>query len=248
MQGTQVVSVWRRNRERGLCVNSHQHHYHELVYYVAGGGHTRIGEQVFSFDEHTFAIIPCGLLHDEEHHCAGEVICLGFTAVKKIPPTFRPDPAGVILRILKELLGEILEQNYGYQEMLSIKLQELLLRLERKDKADARERNFDYIINFLRENYHERILLADCAAQMNLSYDYFQHKFKSITGVSPRRFLLECRLSAARTLLLSNQWNCTEIAFRCGFSTSAQFSALFKTRFGCSPLQYQKRHKTDAKG
>ncbi len=243
MQKTQVVSIWRKNRERGLYVNFHQHHYHELVYYVSGDGHTHIGEQAFDFGDHTFAIIPCGLSHDEEHRSAGEVICLGFSAEKKLSPVFRPDPSGEILRILKELLDEVLKQNYGYREMLSVKLQELLLRLERADKTDGRERSFEYIINFLRENYHERIRLSDCAAQMNLSYDYFQHKFKRITGVSPRQFLLECRLNAARTLLLSNQWNCTEIAFRCGFSTSAQFSALFKARFGCSPLQYQKNQK-----
>ena len=36
------------------------------------------------------------------------------------------------------------------------------------------------------------------------------------------------------------QGGCTEIAYRCGFSNSAQFSAIFKREKGLSPQQYRK--------
>jgi len=86
-------------------------------------------------------------------------------------------------------------------------------------------------------------VLSDCAKQLNLSYDYFQHKFKAITGCSPQQFLIKQRLKASKKLLKEGELNCTEIAFRCGFSTSAQYSALFKKEYGSSPLQYQKENR-----
>ena len=74
---------------------------------------------------------------------------------------------------------------------------------------------------------------------MNISYDYFQHKFKELTGFSPQQFLLNQRLLAAKELLQNSRLSCTEIAYRCGFSTSAQFSMLFKTHLGMSPLAFR---------
>ncbi|MBQ8143763.1 MAG: helix-turn-helix transcriptional regulator, partial [Butyricicoccus sp.] len=100
-------------------------------------------------------------------------------------------------------------------------------------------------IHYIEENYHEKIVLAECARQLNLSYDHFQHKFKALTGLSPKQYLTRQRLSAAKNLLLSGTLSCTEIAQRCGFSTSAQFSALFKKEFGCAPTQFQKRSQPE---
>ena len=126
--------------------------------------------------------------------------------------------------------------------MLEIKLNEIMLHIARQENNTGDTKNFDYIINFLQENFHEHIILSDCAKQLNISYDYFQHKFKMLTGASPQQFLIEQRLLFAEKLLADGNFNCTEIAYRCGFSTSAQFSAFFKRRFGQSPLQYKKQH------
>ena len=29
------------------------------------------------------------------------------------------------------------------------------------------------VVNYLKENYHQKILLSQCAKQLNISYDYF---------------------------------------------------------------------------
>ena len=103
-------------------------------------------------------------------------------------------------------------------------------------------KNFDYIIHYIKENFHEKIILADCARQLNLSYDYFQHKFKALTGFSPRQFLLMQRLAASEKMLAAGNLSCTKIAYLCGFSSSAQYSAIFKREYGLTPLQFRKNH------
>ena len=98
-------------------------------------------------------------------------------------------------------------------------------------------------------NYREKIVFSKLAENVNLSYDYFQHKFKKLTGCSPQAYLVKIRLEEAEKLLRINEYNCTEIAYKCGFSNSAQFSKLFKEHYSVTPREYRKGFcKKDANG
>ena len=242
MRNIQLVSLWRAIRSQNTYINYHTHNCHELVYYVFGSGKTNIAGTPFHFADNTFTLIPKNTEHDELHYTDSEVICLKFSGADDLRLCLYQDGTHRISKILAELLSEISQQPYGYQEMLEIKLNEIMLHIAREENNTGDTKNFDYIINFLQENFHEHIILSDCAKQLNISYDYFQHKFKMLTGTSPQQFLIEQRLLFAKKLLTDGNFNCTEIAYRCGFSTSAQFSAFFKRRFGQSPLQYKKQH------
>ena len=244
MEDLQLVSIWEASRKENTCVNHHTHNYHELVYYASGSGETEIGGKTFSFSDRCFAVIPIHMPHNEARHSHTDVICLGLLAAEPLPCGFYADPSHEIYRVLKDLLRETKEQHYGYEEMVAIKLRELLLLIARTEKNTGATKNFTYIINYLKENSHDHIHLSHCAKQLNISYDYFQHKFKVITGLSPQQFLIEQRLIAAKSLLSEGSVNCTEVAYRCGFSTSAQFSALFKKKYGITPTQYKSsKHK-----
>lgn len=239
MYKTKLISIWSAKRAKGLYVQPHNHNYHELVYYPKGNGETTVGGNEYSFSGSRFAVIPPFVEHNEYHTADGEVICLEFDTDAELSAGISKDGSEKIFKILKNILKEAKEQDFGYRDMITLKLNELLLCLLREKNPKADEKNFDHIINYIKENYHEKLLLSDCAAQLSLSYDYFQHKFKELTGQSPQSFLIKCRLSAAEKLLKSGELSCTEIALSCGFSTSAQFSALFKREYGMSPMQYK---------
>lgn len=240
MENISLISIWKARREEKNYVNFHGHNYYELVYYQRGHGKTTVGNSVYSYGENCFVMIPPHVQHDESHDSDTEVICLEFSGFPELEQRLCEDSQNTIHKILKELLNEVKHQEYGYQEMIAVKLKELYLHILRDENVAADEKNFEYMINYLKENYHEKIILSDCAKQLNLSYDYFQHTFKKLTGYSPQQFLVKQRLRAAEKNLESGNVSCTEIAYRCGFSTSAQFSALFKREYGKSPLQYRK--------
>lgn len=245
MRNLKLISIWRRKKSCGEYVNVHSHKYNELVYYVEGKGKTRLGEQDYFFDAGSFALIPPYAAHDERHNAEGCVMCMEVCGVLEWSQGLYRDEHGHILHLLKEILAETQNQYYGYKEMLELKLNELALQLTRNTQAAKQEKNFEYIMNYMQENYHEKILMSDCAKQLHISYDYFQHKFKKITGASPQRFLLIQRLQASEYMLIENRANCTEIAYRCGFSTAAQYSALFKREYGISPMQYRRQYAKD---
>ena len=89
------------------------------------------------------------------------------------------------------------------------------------------------------EKFNEKISLQKYAEQLNISYDYFRHKFKSITGVSPQEYIVNKRLEAALNLISTTNLSCTEISEKCGFSDSAQFSKMFKEKYKISPRKYR---------
>lgn len=243
MENMNLISIYEAPRAVGRQVHPHSHNYTELVYYTHGSGTGAFGDQCYSFSGGTFVLIAPGVSHWDQHQTGSGVICLEFSGGAALPQTFGTDPLGEILRVLRQMLGEVKHQKPGYREMTGIKLSELCLLLQRSTRGNAGEKSFEYIINYLNENYHEKIVLSHCAAQLNLSYDYFQHRFKALTGYSPQRFLLNRRLCAAKELLGREDISCTQIAFRCGFSTSAQFSALFKRAYGICPNRFRKEAK-----
>lgn len=242
MLKTDFMSVWKAKKGENTYINFHSHNYYELVYYCNGNGETVIADKKFEFQKNSFTIIPPGVIHNEFHRNDCVVICLSFSVNINNFNIFDNDDTLKVYRILEEILKETANQDYLFETMTNTKLKELCIFLTRKTaKKTSSEKNFEYVINYLNENFHEKIILTDCAKQLNISYDYFQHKFKETTGRSPKQFLIDCRLAAAEKLLIQSNSNCTEIAYRCGFSTSAQFSKLFRNRYKISPLKYRRR-------
>ena len=87
---------------------------------------------------------------------------------------------------------------------------------------------------------NQKINFGQLAKISGYNYDYFRHIFKQRFGISPQDYLIEVRLENAKRLLKGTKLTCTEIAYNCGFSSSAQMSLLFKRKFGVSPLAYKK--------
>jgi AraC-like DNA-binding protein len=74
------------------------------------------------------------------------------------------------------------------------------------------------------------------ARQAGLAPTHFITRFRTVAGLPPRQFLLDCRMQAARALLQTTDAPVTEIALRLGFCTSQHFASLFKRHTGVTPL------------
>ncbi len=244
MEQTALITAFRLRKVPGVQVVPHAHQFYELVYYREGSGETRIGATQYGFRSRSFALIPPGTEHDELYRTAGEVICLGFRQDGILPLTVGRDPEGQLLRVVSAILEESTAQGFGYRDMLRAKLTELAVLLHRLGGQNlAGAKSFEYVVNYLSENYYEKVVLEALAREMNLSYDYFQHRFRQLMGLSPRQFLLQKRLEAAKSLLEKTDVGCTDIAYRCGFANSSQFSMLFRRETGLTPLRYRRQTK-----
>jgi AraC-like DNA-binding protein len=81
--------------------------------------------------------------------------------------------------------------------------------------------------------------LAELARPLRLHPTSFCRAFKQSTGLSPHRYLLARRINRAKEMIKDQNRTLTEIALDCGFSSSSQFSIVFKRITGVPPRIYR---------
>lgn len=94
------------------------------------------------------------------------------------------------------------------------------------------------VLAYLDENYHnEQLNPAMIASECGISRSYLYKVFAQ--GPSVMDHLRHRRLEAAREMLEHGlvKHSMTSVAMNCGFSSSSEFSRLFKNLFGVSPSQ-----------
>ena len=99
------------------------------------------------------------------------------------------------------------------------------------------------ILSYIELNYQQEMSLESLARSLHMSPSNFRRVFAETTGCSPIRYIIDLRLKKAAKQLLENRRDTVQrIAFSAGFQDSNYFSHQFRNYFGCSPLQYRKRH------
>lgn len=101
------------------------------------------------------------------------------------------------------------------------------------------------MISFIYSQYQNDISLNDIAASANMNTHSCCDIFKHYVGVSPVKYLNLFRLEMAGRALLTTKKSVQEIAWLCGFQTSAYFIKSFKQQYGITPSKYRKAFKKD---
>ncbi|MCC8154772.1 MAG: helix-turn-helix transcriptional regulator [Tannerellaceae bacterium] len=81
------------------------------------------------------------------------------------------------------------------------------------------------------------------AGQLRLTSEELNTLCKEYAGVTAKQFLLDCKLTEAKRLLLYSNWHVNEIAFRLGFEDSSYFSRIFKKKTSLTPSDFLKKYR-----
>ncbi len=84
--------------------------------------------------------------------------------------------------------------------------------------------------------------LRRLAVVAGLSPSHLQREFKRLIGESPSHYLRRLRLLIAAARLLHDDAPLRRIADQTGFGSAEVLIRNFRTRFGCTPAQYRRRH------
>lgn len=172
----------------------------------------------------------------------------------------------VRLRLSTDAKQEVMKQCYemiaeneacqvGKYFMLKARLMQILLIMLREivdtPKSKQKGCNFESynrsyavkkIVNYLNENYEQKISLDQIAHNMYLSPVYISKIFKEETGESPINYLIKIRLEKARDILENLEGGSIKnIANAVGYDDVYHFSKLFKKYYGISPQNYRKQ-------
>ena len=96
-------------------------------------------------------------------------------------------------------------------------------------------------MQYLEQNLHKRLDLALLEEKFRLNGRYLSQEFKKHTGITLRAFLLDRKLTRAKSLLLEGK-NVTEACYLSGFNDYANFVRTFKKAEGISPGKYKQAY------
>ena len=93
----------------------------------------------------------------------------------------------------------------------------------------------------IQQNLDRPLTLEGLSRQVFLSPSHLSYLFKQALRMSPMAYARKERMKQAKQLLLNTSLTIREIGERVGCADQGQFSRLFRSAEGCSPLQYRRR-------
>ena len=163
------------------------------------------------------------------------------------------DAAG---QILDFMMAEAMSRDPGWQSVCREYLTTILVLLRRELVRGAilsSSRNqgaefasqpshdpIEQAISYIRGNLRKPLTIDSVAHHVCLARTQFTRQFRQKTGVSFARYLAECRIEKAKTLLTSSNWSHTRIGEVVGLRSASYFCRFFVKNVGVSPRVYRK--------
>ena len=95
------------------------------------------------------------------------------------------------------------------------------------------------VTDYVQDCMNQDLTLANLAEVAGTSAYQFNRQFKQRMGLSPHRYVTQCRLEKAKALLADSNLSIAEIAQQVGFYDQSHFTHTFKKRTALTPQQYR---------
>jgi AraC-type DNA-binding domain-containing proteins len=96
--------------------------------------------------------------------------------------------------------------------------------------------------DFIFEHLHEKIYVAEIAAELDMNPKYLSDLFKQCEGISITDFILKEKINLTQNLLVYSKYSYIEIATYLGFSSQSHLGKQFKKITGMTLKQYRDRY------
>ncbi len=243
----------------------------EVAFVLSGVGKYHIEDDIYDIHEGDLIILNPGVKHQALYVKEAEVptteFFVGFSDIQLpgFPANFLPIPDGAymihttgelrqkLFKICSAMEAEKAVCREGRYFMLKAYLMQMLLLIIREQcepvvsaggyafESMNKKYVVEQLVNYLEDHYNEKVSLDQIAENMYLSPFYISKIFKSETGDTPIRHLINIRLEKAKELLEKGYGgSIQEIAAMVGYDDAYHFSKLFKKHYGITPSQAKK--------
>ncbi len=134
------------------------------------------------------------------------------------------------------------EKGIAYQTKCRAMLQDILTDLiiynEKSHHNPKHYNKIEIIQNHIQENITKQFKIEELAKMAGVSISYFRQLFKSISGMSVTQYINFIKIDKAKDLLISGEYNVTEVAAQTGYTDIFYFSRIFKQYTGHPPSYY----------
>jgi AraC-like DNA-binding protein len=140
---------------------------------------------------------------------------------------------------MNTVFDELFCSNNAFDEYICYYKIVKLLSLVANEKEQRLSPYIEEVLQYIKDNYREKISVEDIAAQVQLSSSHLFAVFKKQMGVSPISFLNSYRMSIAAEQLQVTTKSINRIAAEVGIEDSIYFNKIFKKHYQMSPTEYR---------
>ncbi|MDO6475217.1 AraC family transcriptional regulator [Alteromonas sp. 1_MG-2023] len=90
-------------------------------------------------------------------------------------------------------------------------------------------------IDWLKTHFTQSYTVEELAERAQMSKSTFHHHFRQLTSMSPLQYQKSLKLMEARRLMIGEQIDASDAAYRVGYESPSQFSREYSRYFGNSP-------------
>lgn len=127
-----------------------------------------------------------------------------------------------------------------------IQLKENLAVLGFEVLDDSRKKLIEKIKNIIIEQIHysdadDKHNFSEILSQkLHKDYSYLSNLFSEVEGITIEKYVINQKIEKAKELMVYDELNLSEIAFRLGYSSVAHLSSQFKKVTGLAPSHFKK--------
>ncbi len=148
------------------------------------------------------------------------------------------------LQLFDTMIHELQIKQPFFEEQLQLLIQQLLNTMRRncfKEKSvfESYNKEVEDAIRLFHIEPEKEFTIRDFTKDRGLNYYRFIDTFSRYTGVSPRQYIINIRMTMAKDLLMNTDFQILEISQIAGYENPLYFSRLFKKNCGMSPTEYR---------
>lgn len=149
--------------------------------------------------------------------------------------------------LVKEIGEELITESPYRTEIMSLKVEELLILLSRAANSEGestvnhklRQKLTD-VRTFVFSHLNEEWTVEKMAARIDMSASHFHSVYRKLFGKTPTDDLIDARVYAAQLALTFSDEPLTAIAARLGYHSLSHFVRQYSAVQGCSPAKYRR--------
>lgn len=256
-----IHTLFYQEKGRGFRFKGENHDFWELTYVDRGMLKTKVEGETYSLAQGDFILYAPNQYHTQ---WADDNISVCFVTI-----TFNMEFKNshfLANRVFhgntetKNLLHEILQEKdmntYYSDDLILCYVKELIIKLVREHsledtinklptdmQANVENTIVSQALDFIHENIHMKLTVANIAATIPISSSYLSTLFKKSTGYTLMEYSNNLRLDKSKEYLRTSSYSITEIAELLGYSSVHYFSKQFKDYYGISPTVYARSIK-----
>ena len=161
-------------------------------------------------------------------------------------PAFHPEQTfDQYCTILKQIYDTAISDSYVRDMEINTLLSEMLTYLMKDawdpgSAANSKDRSdISAVKAYLDLHSSEKITLDELSEHFFLEKTYLSRLFKDTYGTSPIDYVIQNRITNAKTKLRFTDMTIEEIAYACGFNSSTYFARIFRKIENMSPREYR---------